>query len=289
MRIFLLGGTGFIGRHILQRLIASGHEVIGLARSEASADRLKSAGATPLLGDLRKPGEWAAKIPPVDAVIQAASDFGDDMGPVEAALLDAHLPVLGAMRKRPRFIYTGGCWLFGATGERVATEESPFDPLPAFRGTIDNMKRVLEAPEVDSFVVHPAMVYSAEGGVFSSFMDDIREERLVEVIGSKEVVWPLIHAQDLAELYLKVLEKAQPGAIYNGSAIEGLSVGEIVVEVARLLGTERPEIRIVSADSAAENLGEWARGYGISQRLSGDKARTDLGWKPVHHDAASLF
>lgn len=289
MRIFLLGGTGFIGSHVLRRLIAAGHHVVGLARSEASADRLKAAGATALLDDLRKPGEWAAKIGPVDAVIQAASDFGDDMGPVEAALLDALLPVLGAMPKRPRFIYTGGCWLFGATGARVATEETPFNPLPAFSGTIDTMRRVLEAPDIDSFVVHPAMVYSAEGGVFSSFMDAIHEGRPVEVIGSKEVVWPLIHAEDLAELYLNVLEKARAGAVYNGSAIDGLTVGEIVLGVARQLRTERPELHIVSVDLAAENLGEWARGYAISQRLSGDKARAELGWKPVHHDAASLF
>ena len=52
MDVFLLGGTGFIGRHILQRLVEGGHDVIGLARSQASAERLKSAGATPLLGDL---------------------------------------------------------------------------------------------------------------------------------------------------------------------------------------------------------------------------------------------
>ncbi|PWK72762.1 nucleoside-diphosphate-sugar epimerase [Aminobacter sp. AP02] len=289
MRVFLLGGTGFIGSHVLQRLIAAGHQVIGLARSETSAARLHAAGATALLGDLRKPLEWVAKIPPVDAVIQAASDFGDDMGQVEAALLDALLPVLGAMPQRPRFIYTGGCWLFGATGERVATEESAFDPLPAFSDAIDNMSRVLDAPEVDSFVVHPAMVYSGEGGVFSSFMDAMRAGKPVEVIGSKEVVWPLIHAEDLADLYVRVLEKAQPGAVYNGAAIDGLSVGEIVLEISRLLGTECPELRIFSADLAAENLGEWARGYAISQRLSGDKARTELGWKPVHHGAASLF
>lgn len=289
MRIFLLGGTGFIGRHVLLRLLGAGYEVIGLSRSEDSAARLQAAGAALLRGDLRKPTEWVANLPQVDAVIQAASDFGDDMASVEAALLDALLPVLGAMPKRPRFVYTGGCWLFGATGERVATEDSPLDPLPAFSGTIDNMRRVLEAPEIESFVVHPAMVYSAEGGVFSSFMDAMREGKPVEVIGSEQVIWPLIHAADLADLYLHVLEKAQPGSVYNGSAVDGLAVGKIVREVARLMDVERLEPRIVSADLAAERLGEWARGYALSQRLSGDKARVELGWKPLNDDAAALF
>lgn len=289
MHVFLLGGTGFIGRHILQRLVEAGHEVIGLARSEASAARLRSAGATPLLGDLRAAGEWAGKLPPVDAVIHAAADFGDDMGEVETALLDALLPVLGAMPKRPRFVYTGGCWLFGATGEQVATEDSPFDPLPAFGWMIDNMRRVLAAPEVEGTVIHPAMVYSGEGGVFSSFMEAIREGRVVDVIGSTDVVWPLVHAEDLADLYVRVMEKARAGSVYNGSTIDGMSVGDIVSAVAQHMGTALPEVRATAVDEAAERLGEWARGYAISQRLSGDKARAELGWKPRHESAGALF
>ncbi|MDR7220002.1 NAD-dependent epimerase/dehydratase family protein [Aminobacter aminovorans] len=289
MHVFLLGGTGFIGRHILQRMVEAGHEMIGLARSEASAARLRSAGATPLLGDLRAAGEWAGKLPPVDAVVHAAADFGDDMGEVETALLDALLPVLGAMPKRPRFVYTGGCWLFGATGEQVATEDSPFDPLPAFGWMIDNMRRVLAAPEVEGTVIHPAMVYSGEGGVFSSFMEAIREGGGIDVVGSIDVVWPLVHAEDLADLYVRGMEKARPGSVYNGSAIEGMSVGDIVSAVAQHMGTALPEVRATAVDEAAERLGEWARGYAISQRLSGDKARAELGWKPRHESAAALF
>lgn len=289
MRVFLLGGTGFIGSHVLQRLIGAGHEVIGLARSEASAARLVEEGAEPLLGDLRQPRDWVGSIPPVDAVIHAAADFGEDMGPVETGLLDALLPVLGAMPKPPRFIYTGGCWLFGATGDCLATEESPFDPLPAFAWMVDNIRRVLGAPEIDALVIHPAMVYSSDGGVFSTFIEAMRDGRAVEVIGSQKVVWPLVHAEDLAELYLYVLERADPGSVYNGAAVEGLSVDEVVGQLAARDGSRQPEIRIVSADLAAQRLGEWARGYGLSQRLSGDKARRELGWRPRHGDAASLF
>lgn len=289
MHVFLLGGTGFIGRHVLQRLIEGGHEVIGLARSEASAERLAAAGAVPLLGDLRTPRAWVGKLPPVDAVIHAAADFGDDMGPVETALLDALLPVLGVMPKRPRFVYTGGCWLFGATGEHVAIEDSAFDPLPAFGWMIDNMRRVLEAPDVEGVVIHPAMVYSGEGGVFSSFMDALREGQSVDVIGSLDVVWPLVHACDLADLYLLAMERARAGSVYNGSAISGLTQGAIISGVADYLEVERREMRVVSVDEAAERLGDWARGYAISQQLSGDKARAELGWKPKHESATALF
>lgn len=210
-------------------------------------------------------------------------------GPVETALLDALLPVLGAMPKRPRFVYTGGCWLFGATGEHVATEDSAFYPLPAFSWMIDNMNGVQSAPEVEGAVVHPAMVYSGEGGMFSTFMDAIREGGVVEVIGSTNVVWPLVHADDLADLYVLTMEDARPGSVYNGSAIAGMNVADIVSAVAKHMGAGQREVRAAAVNEAAERLGEWARGYAISQRLSGDKARAELGWKPRHGSAAELF
>jgi nucleoside-diphosphate-sugar epimerase len=289
VRVVLLGGTGSIGRHVMAKLISDGHEVIALARSDASAERLAVAGAHPLVGDMRTPGKWIGKLPAVDGVIHAASDFADDMGQVETALLDALLPALGAMPRRPRFVYTGGCWLFGATGDRVAVEDSSFDPLPADRWAVDNLERILASPDVDGTIIHPAMVYSDEGGVFSSFMDALREGRPVEVIGSQDVVWPLVHAEDLAALYLLVLEHAAPGAVYNGSAIDGMTVGGIVRELAKLEGVAPPEIRVVDVDQVAVSMGEWARGYALSQRLSGGKAQAELGWMPAHRDAASLF
>lgn len=289
MRVFLLGGTGFIGRHVLAKLIAAGHDVVALARSESSAERLATAGANPLRGDLRTPENWVGTLPTVDGVIHAASDFADDMGPVETALLNALLPVLGAMPRRPRFVYTGGCWLFGVTGDRIAVEDSPFDPLPAFGWMVDNMRRVLASSDVEGTAIHPAMVYSAEGGVFASFMKALSEGGPVEIVGAPEVVWPLVHADDLAALYLLVLERAAPGAIYNGSTIDGITVGAIVRQLTKREGVVSPQIRAVDIDQAATSLGEWARGYALSQRLSGEKARSELGWKPVHRDVGSLF
>jgi nucleoside-diphosphate-sugar epimerase len=289
MRVFLLGGTGFIGSHVLARLVAAGHEVVALARSYASAQRLEDGGAQPITGDLRSPENWVGALPAVDGVVQAAADFTDDMGPVETAALDTLLPVLGAMPRRPRFVYTGGCWLFGATGGRVAAEDSRLDPLPAFAWMVANMQRILGPTDVEGVVIHPAMVYSAEGGVFSSFMKALRDGGSVEVVGSEQVVWPLVHAVDLAELYLLVLEHAEPGAVYNGSALDGMTVGAIVRQLAKREGTAVARIQTVDADHMAARLGEWARGYALSQRLSGDKARLELGWQPMHRDAATLF
>ncbi len=169
MQVLVLGGTGSIGSAVVRELINRGYEVHGLARSEASASKLAGFGATPFPGDIASPETWTGRLPQLDAVIHMACDFDSDMGAIDRRLLDHLLPALGAQANRPRFITTGGCWLFGATGDDIATEETALDPLPGFAWMVPQLARVLAAPEVDGIVIHPAMVYTADGGVFDRF------------------------------------------------------------------------------------------------------------------------
>ncbi len=120
------------------------------------------------------------------------------MGGIEARLLDVVLPSLAAQPKKPRFIYTGGGWLFGATGDEVATEPAAFRPLPAFAWMVPHLQKILEAAEVDGIVIHPAMVYAADGGVFHRFARDAMEGRAIRVVEDEAIRWPLVHSEDLA-------------------------------------------------------------------------------------------
>lgn len=284
MRIFVLGGTGSIGAAVVQELIRRGHDVLALARSEVSAAASSEAGATPVLGDIAVPEPWTESLPPVDAVIHMACDFSTAMGAIDRRLLDVLLPALAARPKKPRFIYTGGCWLFGATGDGIATEESPFCPLPAFAWMVPNLRRILEATEVHGIVIHPAMAYAGAGGVFRRFAKDALERDAVRVVASERVRWPLVHSEDLASLYTLALERAPARSSYIGAALEGLAVGRIARAFARRFGTRLPEPQIISADSIAAELGDWARGYALDQRLSGARPRRELGWMPKHLD-----
>ena len=284
MRVFVLGGTGSIGSAVVQELIRRGHDVFALARSHVSAAKSGEAGATPMLGDITAPEPWTDRLPPVDAVIHMACDFSTAMGAVDRRLLDALLPALAAQPRKPRFIYTGGCWLFGATGDAIATEATPFRPLPAFAWMVPNLQRVLEATEVDGVVIHPAMVYAGGGGVFQRLAQDAVERDAVRVVASKQVRWPLVHSEDLASLYALALERAPARSSYIGAAIDGFAVGRIARAFAGRFGTRLPEPQIISTDAIAAELGEWARGYALDQRLSGARARRELGWKPGHLD-----
>jgi nucleoside-diphosphate-sugar epimerase len=284
VHVFVLGGTGFIGTNVVRALIRHGHRLTGLARSETSAKKLRSAGSQPLMGDIASPASWIEQLPPIDAVVHLACDLDTDMAAVDRRLLDALLQRLAGQRQRSRFIYTGGCWLFGATGNDTATEDTPFSPLPAFAWMVPHARRILSSPAVDGIVIHPAMVYTADGGVFSRFAEDARARAAIRVVGNEAVRWPLVHRDDLAELYALALDAAPPGSSYIGAATEGLQVGRIARAFARRFGRVGQAPQIISADQIACELGAWATGYARDQRLSGAKASAQLGWRPAHLD-----
>ena len=167
MQVLILGGTGSIGAPVVRALVGRGHRVIALARSDSSATKAASLGANPLGGDIAEAERWLPALPPLDAVVHLACDFGSDMVDVDRRLLDRLLPHLAAQPNQATFIYTGGCWLFGATGDDVANEQAPFRPLPAFAWMVPHLQRVLESEGVAPIVIHPAMVYEPAAGVFA--------------------------------------------------------------------------------------------------------------------------
>jgi nucleoside-diphosphate-sugar epimerase len=272
----MLGGTGSIGAAVVTALLARGHTVTALARSDASTRKLATMGAHVLRGDVRSPASWLSIVDRVDSIIHTATDFTADMAAMDRTLLDALLPRLSGQS----FLYTGGCWLYGATGDSVATELSPFDPLPAFAWMVPAIARVLATPGIRAIIIHPAMVYEGVEGVFARFADEARSLGRVRVVGSERTRWPLVHRHDLAALYALALEKSAPGQSYNAAAIAGVPVGTIARAIARRFGAnETPQIGDV--DAIASELGEWARGYVLDQQMSGDKAQHELGWDPV--------
>jgi nucleoside-diphosphate-sugar epimerase len=277
----LLGATGFIGSATLSELLTAKHEVLALARSEAAEQALERKGARPVRGDLRNPQEWSNTIADVDAVIHLAVTWTEDMGDIDRQVIQALIEQASKANRRIRFLYTGGCWLYGRTGDLAATENSPFKPIRSFAWMVENSATVLAAPCFSANVLHPAMCYERDGGVFSRLMP---RDGCIEVWGSVATRWPVVHKADLAAAYRLVLERAPAGESYNVSAEAGIRVGDVAAAIAGRFGVEKePKVRTVP-DLIVEH-GEWAEGPTLDQQMSSRKIRDSLNWQPIHTDA----
>jgi nucleoside-diphosphate-sugar epimerase len=282
----VLGGTGSIGAAVVDALLAREHDVIALTRSDSAAAHVEACGARALPGDIRAPDTWIATVDCVDAVIHAAGNFTPDAPLVERALMDALLTHLGQSGRSQTLIYTGGCWLYGPTGDAIATEDSPFNAPPAWTWMTDHVQVVRTASRFRGIVIHPAMVYERDGGVLASFRDDLATLGNVRIVGGEDVRWPLVHRADIGLLYALALERGASGRAYNGAAVDSIPVGILAEIMARRAGVRAPP-SILSTDEVAAELGEWARGYALDQRMSGERARRELDWRPSHPDPIS--
>lgn len=281
MRVLILGATGSIGGAVTDELLAHGHAVSALARSEASERELNGKSVETIRGDIRDPEPWCRIVHDVDAIIHVAATFTDDMGDVDRALLEALTGQARKAKGRIRFLYTGGCWLYGATGNTVATEETPLDPIPSFAWMEANARIAAGAPNLNATIVHPAMVYERDGGVLSRFLASAERDGAIEVWGSLNTRWPVVHREDLATAYRILMEADASADAYNVAAEQGVRVADIVAAIQQRLGlTADPHVRTVQ-DAIAEH-GDWAAGPALDQQMSAERLIGTTAWRPKH-------
>jgi len=292
MKIFVTGATGYIGGSVAERLIASGHQVVGLVRSAESIPLLKNRGIESVLGNLDDPEIITKAAQETDAVIHAAS--ADHAGAVVA--------LIGALERSGKtLICTTGSGIVAdsAAGEyatsAVLTEDSYFEPVP-FRRPRVAMNRLVREAAIDkgirSIVICPSMIYGKGRGLQP---DSDQLPKLIAL--SKQVGagvffgkglnrYSNVHIDDLVDLYLLALEKAPGGSFFyaeNGDA----SFKEIAEMISRSFGLGKTVS--LSVEDLVQQHGDAAR-YGITSNslVSAVSARR-LGWSPKAPSLAEYF
>jgi nucleoside-diphosphate-sugar epimerase len=284
MRVFVLGGTGTIGTAVVAELLNRNHQVVALSRSEKSDCKLVSAGADPLRGDLSDPIHWANEAISCNAIIQVAATFGDDMGDVDAKAMKALMHASNSQTDPTRLIYTGGCWLYGYTGDEIATEDRPFNPLPSFAWMVAHAEMLIKSPNLCTAVIHPAMVYNTrDGGVFHRFLCAAKAGGPIEIWGSATTRWPLIESGDLARVYCDLAERQNLVGYFNASSEEGIPVGQIASALSKAAGSPQ-ELVIRNVDEVVREHGAWATGPTLDQQMSSNKLVAATGWTPRMDD-----
>ena len=286
MRVFLTGATGFIGSAIIPELIKSGHQVLGLARSDAGAQALTTAGAQVHRGSLEDPQSLRGGAANSDGVIHCAFDhsaFGNDISKfVEVCEKDQRaIEALGdalAGSDRPLLI-TSGTGMGNAAPGQLATEDH-FDPNhPNPRRLSEVAGAAVAKRGVNVSVVRLPQVHdTVKQGLITRAIHLAREKGLSAYIGEGLNRWPAAHVRDVAQLYRLALEKAEAGSRYNAVAEEGIRVREIAEAIGK--GLKLPVVSL-SPQEAQAHFGWLALFVGFDMPASSAQTQKSLGWHPT--------
>ncbi len=279
MNVLLTGATGYIGSVVAEALRQAGHSVVGVARSDEAAERLQERGHQPVRGDLSNPEGISAAARDADAVIHTASTNDMNAPAADQATTSALLDALAGSGKR--YVYTGGVWVYGNTDEAVVDEDSPLNPpmIVAWRPAVENLVLAAQGRGVHPIVLRPAMVYGRGGGLPAMLVGQARGGGPVRYPGTGENHWPLVHVDDLADLYVRALEQAPIGAMYLGATDETMRLRALAEEAARL-GGDSVRAEAWPLDEARAAMGPLADALALDQHVSGAKAMRELGWAP---------
>ncbi len=278
MRVFVMGATGFIGSAIAQSLLDRGHTVVGSARSPSSAEKLRDAGIEPATSDVSAPQSLPAIAQSSDGVIYAVQYSGADIAEIERAALEALVAALAESGKP--LIYTSGIWVYGNTGQRVANEDAALNPTPlvAHRPRLERTVLDAVARNVRATIVRPGDVYGLGGGLPAMWVQSAKETGAARFVGDGANHWPVVHRDDLAELFVLALEKAAPGAIYNAGDDTSFTVREMAEAASVGAGRDGAVVSWPLAEARRE-LGAFADALALDSKISSSRAREQLGWR----------
>ncbi|MGA8247781.1 MAG: SDR family oxidoreductase [Nocardioides sp.] len=281
MRVFVTGASGWIGSAVTAELIADGHQVVGLARSDEAAAAVEAAGATAYRGSLHDPEGLAQAAEGADGVIHLAfiHDFDDyaAAGRAEHAAVHAMLAALEGS-DRPFLLASG---LASAVTGRLLTENdaSPFHGPDSMRGGSENLALDYADRGVRSVALRfaPTVHGMHDHGFVAQLTRIARARGSSGYVGDGSTRWAAVHREDAARLVRLALERAPGGTRVHAVAEEGLPSRDIAAAIGEQLGV--PAVPVALDDTEA-HFGWIGRFFGMDITASSDLTRKLLDWHP---------
>lgn len=277
MRVFLTGGTGYIGSAILDALVRHGHEVTALVRRPETAERLGARGVQSLVADLDTLPSLGDAIAGFGAYVHAAFEPSPRGVEIEQRAVEA---ILAAARASTgsTLIYISGIWVLGDTTD-PADEHAPTNstPLTAWRPALEQAVLASAGAGVRAAVIRPGVVFGGGRGIVGEFIRDATNG-LMRVVGTGQNHWPLVYDRDLAELVTRIVEDGSAAGLFHAVDEEDQTVGEIAQAIAEF-APNKPSVRYMPLAEARQKMGPYADALVLDQRVRCPRSRA-LGWSP---------
>jgi nucleoside-diphosphate-sugar epimerase len=265
VRTAVIGATGYIGSAVAERLVAAGHDVSAISRRDSVA------GYPTVAGDLTRPESLSRALDEIqpEVIVHAGNPTGDVQLDLEGigVLLERGVPV----------IYTSGIWWLGEVGESPFIELPPSGDAPRVHAE----RAFLDAAEkVRTVVIRPAIVYGRGGGIPAEMVGWARAQGVGRYVGTPGTRWPTVHVDDLADLFLLAIERAEPGAILHGVGEEGVRVSDVAVAADLAAGGSGRAEPWPVAEAGNEIGAQYAAWLALDQVISSARTRAALDWRP---------
>lgn len=276
MKIFVTGASGFVGSAVVRELLEHGYQVIGLARSEAGAARIASAGAEVLRGSLEDSASLQRGAAASDGVIHTAfiHDFSNYAASVAAdgRAIEALGEALSGSG-RPLLVTSGA--VRAASG--VATEDTPADPSFPRRSEASALPSAARGVRVAVVRLPPTVHGEGDHGFVPELIRIAREKRVSAFVGEGSNRWPAVHRLDAARAFRLALEHAPAGTRVHAIAEEGIPTRAIATVIGKRLD-------LPVEPRPIEHFGWLGRFFSFDVPSSSAKTRQLLGWQPVEAD-----
>jgi nucleoside-diphosphate-sugar epimerase len=279
MRVFVTGASGWIGSHTVDELLTTGHQVIGLARTDAAAATLAAKNATVLRGDLDDLDALRRGATEADAVVHLANkhDWANpaESNRAERASVEAIAEALAGTDKP--FVFASGLAALAQGRPSTEHDPSPFSGPDTPRGGAENRAFELGVHAIAARFA-PTVHGTGDHGFIAYLTAVARRTGVAGYVGDGATAWSAVHVTDAARLVRLGLEQAPAGTRLHAVAEQAVPSREIAEAIGRFLGVPA---RSVAAEDAEAHFGFIGRFFGLDMSASSEMTRAAFGWEPA--------
>jgi nucleoside-diphosphate-sugar epimerase len=264
MRIFMTGATGYIGSAVASAFRERGHDVGALARPDSETRALRDAGAVIVSGELSDLPSLTDTLHGYEAFVHIAQSHSEAAVALDRTAVDTFLARDGFT------LYTSGCWLIGNTGEQIADEATPPNPLPLVAWRAAHEEAVLASGK--HAVIRPGCVYGGKQSLLADWFAAVDQDQPIRIVGDGQNRWTMVHVDELADLYVRIVEQRAAG-IFHG-------IDDTRDTLTLCAATLTDRVEYVDPETVRPKLGPFTDALLVDQMVSSERTREAVGWTP---------